>query len=167
MLIPICTSGKDVDVLAKKYAKQTELDGWAHNLLILFYVILFSNGFFFILVHDYTLCFIGSPCCSVSYYNYTSMWPYYIGIHGQGHPLTTVMCLLWPSVYAYMVNMSTLISLILEKAKSRAGKHWSQLAIFTLFHLQCACSISCWFHTCEILLVSYISASLCVRKLKE
>ncbi len=31
--------------------------------------------------HDYTLCFIGSPCCSVSYYNYISVWPYYIVFH--------------------------------------------------------------------------------------
>ncbi len=35
-----------------------------------------------ILVHDYTLCFIGSPCCSVSYY-YISIWPYYIVIHSS------------------------------------------------------------------------------------
>ncbi len=43
------------------------------HLLILFYFILFSNVFFCILVHDYTLYFIGSPCCSVSYYNYISV----------------------------------------------------------------------------------------------
>ncbi len=49
-------------------------------LLILFYFILFSNVFC-ILVHDYTLCFIGSPCCSVSYYNYNSIWHYEIVIH--------------------------------------------------------------------------------------
>ncbi len=50
------------------------------HLLILFDFILFSNVFFCILVHDYTLYFIGSPCCSVSYYNYISVWPYYIVI---------------------------------------------------------------------------------------
>ncbi len=27
------------------------------------------------------LCFTGSPCCNVSYYNYISTWPYYIVIH--------------------------------------------------------------------------------------
>ncbi len=27
------------------------------------------------------LCFTGSHCCSVSYYNYISIWPYYIVIH--------------------------------------------------------------------------------------
>ncbi len=34
----------------------------------------------YILVHDYTLCFIGSLSSSVSYYNYISVWPYYIVI---------------------------------------------------------------------------------------
>ncbi len=36
---------------------------------------------FCILVHDYTLYFTGSPCYNVSYYNYISIWPYYIVIH--------------------------------------------------------------------------------------
>ncbi len=45
-----------------------------------FYFISFSNTFL-ILVHDYSLCLIRSPCCSVSYYNYISIWPYYICIH--------------------------------------------------------------------------------------
>ncbi len=36
---------------------------------------------FFISVHDYTLCFISSTCYSVSYYNYNSIWTYYIVIH--------------------------------------------------------------------------------------
>ncbi len=44
------------------------------SLLILF--ILFSM--FFVLIHDYTLCFTGSPCCNFSYYNYISI---YIVIH--------------------------------------------------------------------------------------
>ncbi len=44
------------------------------SLLILF--ILFSNVFYFILVHDYTLCFSGSPCYNVSYYNYISISPW-------------------------------------------------------------------------------------------
>ncbi len=46
------------------------------SLLILFYFILFSNVSFCILVHGYTLCFFGSPCYNVSYYNYNSRWPY-------------------------------------------------------------------------------------------
>ncbi len=46
------------------------------SLLILF--ILFRC---FFLIHDYTLCFTGSPCCNFSYYNYISIWPYYIVIH--------------------------------------------------------------------------------------
>ncbi len=50
------------------------------SLLILLYFILFSNVSFCILVHAYTLCFIGSPCCSISY-NYISIWPYHIVIH--------------------------------------------------------------------------------------
>ncbi len=51
-------------------------------LACIFYFILFSNVFC-ILVHDYTLCFIGSPCCSVSYYNYISVSPYYIVIQKE------------------------------------------------------------------------------------
>ncbi len=48
------------------------------GLLILFYFIFSNHGnVFCILVHDYTLCFIDSPCCSVSYNNYISVWPYY------------------------------------------------------------------------------------------
>ncbi len=37
--------------------------------------------FFCILVHDYTLYFIGSPCRNVSYYNYISITHYYIVIN--------------------------------------------------------------------------------------
>ncbi len=32
------------------------------------------------LFHDYNLCFNGSPCYSVIYYNYNSVWPYSIDI---------------------------------------------------------------------------------------
>ncbi len=39
------------------------------SLLLLLYFILFTTVFFCILVHDYTVCFIRSPCCSDSYYN--------------------------------------------------------------------------------------------------
>ncbi len=53
------------------------------DLLILFYVILFSNVSFCILVHDYTPYFIGSPYCS--YYNYISEWPYHIVIQYTAH----------------------------------------------------------------------------------
>ncbi len=45
-------------------------------------LILFSNVFC-ILLHDYTLCFTGSPCHSVRYYNYISIWSYYIVIHSR------------------------------------------------------------------------------------
>ncbi len=47
------------------------------SLLILF--ILYST--YFVLIHDYTLCFTGSPCCNFSYYNYISIWALYIVIH--------------------------------------------------------------------------------------
>ncbi len=50
------------------------------SMLILFHFILFSNVLC-ILVHDYILCFIGSPCYNVSYYNYILVQPYYIVIH--------------------------------------------------------------------------------------
>ncbi len=33
---------------------------------------------FLYLVHDYTICFAGSPCFNISYYNYISISPYYI-----------------------------------------------------------------------------------------
>ncbi len=51
---------------------------------LLFLFIFFSM--FFVLIHDYTLCFTGSPYCKFSYckfsyYNYISLWPYYIVIH--------------------------------------------------------------------------------------
>ncbi len=36
---------------------------------------------FFVLIHDYTLCFTGSPCFNFSSYNYISIRPYYIVIH--------------------------------------------------------------------------------------
>ncbi len=36
---------------------------------------------FCILVYDYTLCFIASPCYNVGCYNYNSMRPYYMVIH--------------------------------------------------------------------------------------
>ncbi len=37
--------------------------------------------FFCILVHDYNLCFTGSPCSNVCCYNYNSILPHYIVIH--------------------------------------------------------------------------------------
>ncbi len=51
---------------------------------LLFLFIFFSM--FFVLIYDYTLCFTGSPYCIFSYckfcyYNYISIWPYYIVIH--------------------------------------------------------------------------------------
>ncbi len=51
---------------------------------LLFLFIFFSM--FFVLIHDYTMCFTGSPYCifshcKFSYYNYNSIWPYYIVIH--------------------------------------------------------------------------------------
>ncbi len=49
-------------------ANSTLLNWPIVSLLILFYLILFNNVLFCILVHDYTLCLIGSACCS--FYNY-------------------------------------------------------------------------------------------------
>ncbi len=43
----------------------------------IYYLVIFSS----ILIHDYTLCFTGSPCYNVSYYNYVSIWLYYIVIY--------------------------------------------------------------------------------------
>ncbi len=50
---------------------------------------------FFVLIHDYTLCFTGPPYCifsycKFSYYNNISIWPYYIVIH-----LKSDVCLKW------------------------------------------------------------------------
>ncbi len=36
-------------------------------------VYLISFIMFFDLIHDYTVCFTGSPCCKYSYYNYISI----------------------------------------------------------------------------------------------
>ncbi len=74
VVLPLCT------VWALSIANSTLLNWPIVSLLILFYFILFSN-LFCILVHDYTLCFFGSPCCSVSYCNYIFIWLYYIVIH--------------------------------------------------------------------------------------
>ncbi len=77
----VCSPGLCGTVYALSIANSTLWNWPIVSLLILFYFILFSNVFFCILVHDYTLCFIGSPCCSISYYNYISVWPYYLVIH--------------------------------------------------------------------------------------
>ncbi len=71
------------------------------SLLILF--ILFSM--FFVLMHDYTLCNTGSPCCNFGYYPYISIWPNYIVIHlpithlymfeGSTSLLFINLCYLW------------------------------------------------------------------------
>ncbi len=63
------------------------------NLLILFILFIML----FVLIHDYTLCFTGSPCCNFSYYNYISMWPYYIVIH-LTYTIQTI-CSCWCSAY--------------------------------------------------------------------
>ncbi len=49
------------------------------SVSMLYLFIFFSM--FFVLIHDYTLCFIGSACCKFNYYIYSSIWPYYIVIH--------------------------------------------------------------------------------------
>ncbi len=50
------------------------------------YIHIYSlRNVFFCFVHEYTLCFTGSPCYNVSYYNYISIWPYYIVIHFTTH----------------------------------------------------------------------------------
>ncbi len=66
------------------------------SLLILF--ILFSM--FFVLIHDYALCFTGFPCCNFSYYNYISVWPYYIVI---GSPCCSVSYYNYISVWPYYI----------------------------------------------------------------
>ncbi len=39
------------------------------NDFVLFLIYYLAMFFLFFLVHDYTLSFIGSLCCSISYYN--------------------------------------------------------------------------------------------------
>ncbi len=60
------------------------------NVSLLFLFICFSM--FFVLIHDYTQCFTGSPCCKFSYYNYISIWPYYIVIHFISYGSRSNMC---------------------------------------------------------------------------
>ncbi len=66
--------------------KQREWDSWAHKPGLTYLSLVHSPLWYCVslsiaIVHDYTLCFTGSPCCSVSYYTYISVWPYYIVIH--------------------------------------------------------------------------------------
>ncbi len=44
--------------------------------------------------NNYTLCFTGSPYYNVSYYNYISIWPYYIVIHSSD-----LARRIWPTNY--------------------------------------------------------------------
>ncbi len=62
----------------KRHCLYQSLPNWP-IVSLLFLFILFSM--FFVLIHDITLCFTGSPCCKFSYYNYISILPYYIVIH--------------------------------------------------------------------------------------
>ncbi len=78
MLIPNCTPGKDVDLLATNILNRGSgtvgpIKPGLTDLNLVHgtgpYVVLYALS----IVHDYTLCFIGSCCCSVSYYNYISI----------------------------------------------------------------------------------------------
>ncbi len=69
------------------------------SLLIIF--ILFSM--FFVLIHDYTLCFTGFPCCNFGYYNYICIWPYYIVIHFIRHYKVAVV-ISWGLYIKWTVN---------------------------------------------------------------
>ncbi len=65
---------------------------------LLFLFIFFSM--FFVLIHDYTPCFTGSPYCKFSYckfsyYNYISIWPYYIVIHFTRRSTFATIPYLW------------------------------------------------------------------------
>ncbi len=53
---------------------------WTDQLLACWFY-LYYFVCFFVLIHDYTLCLTDYPCCNFSYYNYISIWPYYIIIH--------------------------------------------------------------------------------------
>ncbi len=46
--------------------------------MILFYIIYYLVMFICILVHDYNLSFIGSPCYNVGCYKYNSIRSYYV-----------------------------------------------------------------------------------------
>ncbi len=76
----VCSLGPSVVLCALSIANSTIRNWPIVSLLILFYFILFSNVICG-LEHDCTLCFTGSPCYSVSYYNYISIWPFCIVIH--------------------------------------------------------------------------------------
>ncbi len=81
--------------------------------------------FFFILVHDYILYFIGSPCHSVSYYNYITECPYYIVIHftiltyvrgvtlRDTHFIIVKQIYNWLSTMLYPFNSSTLLFILM------------------------------------------------------
>ncbi len=54
---------------------------WRIASLMIWFCSAYEMYVFCILLHDYTLYFIGFPCYNVSYYKYSSVWPYYIVIH--------------------------------------------------------------------------------------
>ncbi len=69
---------------------------WPIVILLILLCFTICSNVFCILVHDYTLYFIGSPCC-VSYYNYISVWPYYIVIQYSNYNRWTI--LYWLTLY--------------------------------------------------------------------
>ncbi len=98
------------------------------GLLILF--ILFGNVFF-IMVHHYSLCFTGSTCWSVSYYNCIYIWSYYIVIHFTSLVMLKGLILYHPKGVTYhprsKVNRLTMLSI--------SGKHLAYyLPYITLSH---------------------------------
>ncbi len=100
------------------------------RLLILFYFILFGNVLFRILLHDYTLYFTGSPCRNVRYYNYNSIWPYYIDIHlfspfllismfNKMHCVRlSILTVLWIFTSGYVVSNLAVLQLSCKECQS-------------------------------------------------
>ncbi len=96
----------NTDKLIENFKDRKKSYGTLLNLPIdslLFLFIFFSM--FFVLIHDYNLCFTGFPYCifsycKFSYYNYISIWPYYIVIHFTWYHLLNIcdiLILLWTS----------------------------------------------------------------------
>ncbi len=86
-------------------------------LLACWFYLYYLVMFFCILIHDYTLCFIGStcifPCYKVSYYNYISIWPYLLYsyshclcIDGANTPGCKMFLCSWTSVIDFHKMLS-------------------------------------------------------------
>ncbi len=93
---------------------------WPIVSLLILFILLSNLVLLCILVYDHTLCFTGSPCCSVNYYNYiymTLLYSYSLIIHGSANPSTclnnTWLCQPIHLLIHGSANQSTYLNMVL------------------------------------------------------